>query len=216
MKNILPPVIAVCALLAVVLQFDLMLAGSIHTFPETTIRFFSFFTILTNTLVTGYFFYISGKALRRKTPGPYHFGTLTAITVYITIVGLVYQMLLRHTWQPTGLQKVVDEMLHSLNPALVIIYWLLNRKAGPLKYNRIGPWLIYPLVYLAYVLIRGHFSGFYPYPFLDVAGIGMPRVVVNCAGMTVLFIIIAMLFIWASRLPNHKKDERQPSIKDEL
>lgn len=216
MKNILPPVIAVCALVAVVFQFDLMLAGSSHTLPETTIRFFSFFTILTNTLVAGYFLYISGKTLRQKTPEPYHFSTLTAITVYIAIVGLVYQLFLRHSWQPTGLQRVIDEMLHSLNPALVIIYWLLNRKGGALKYNRIGPWLVYPLVYLAYVLIRGHLSGFYPYPFLDVAGIGMSKVIVNCAGMTVLFIVIAMLFIWASRLPTHKKDERQPAIKDEL
>lgn len=206
MRKNLPLFIAVCALLAVVLQLDLMLDSSIQTFTETIIRFFSFFTILTNTLVAGYFIYISDKTLRQKNLQPYNLSTLTAITVYIAIVGLVYQLLLRHTWQPTGLQKIVDEMLHSLNPVLVIIYWLLNRKAGILKYNQIGFWLIYPLVYLAYVLLRGHISGFYPYPFLDVTNIGMQGVIVNSIGMTVLFILTSLLFVWGSRLNIKKTD----------
>jgi len=206
MRKILPLFIAVCALLAVVLQLDLMLDKSAQAFTETAIRFFSFFTILTNSLVAGYFLYISDKILRQKNRQPYNRSTLTAITVYITIVGLVYQLLLRHMWQPTGLQKIVDEMLHSLNPALVIIYWLLNRKACVLKYSQIGFWLIYPLAYLAYVLIRGHFSGFYPYPFLDVTSIGMQGVIVNSIGMTVLFIVISMLFVWGARLSVKKTD----------
>ncbi|MFZ5976285.1 MULTISPECIES: Pr6Pr family membrane protein [unclassified Hydrotalea] len=33
-------------------------------------------------------------------------------------------------------------------------------------------WLIYPLLYLVYILIRGSFSGFYPYPFVNVLQIG--------------------------------------------
>lgn len=206
MKKNLPLFIAICALLAVVLQLDLMLDNSIQTFTETIIRFFSFFTILTNTLVAGYFLYISDKTLRQKNLHPYNLSTLTAITVYITIVGLVYQLLLRHAWQPTGLQKIVDEMLHSLNPVLVIIYWLLNRKTGILKYNQIGFWLIYPLVYLAYVLLRGHISGFYPYPFLDVTNIGMQGVIVNSIGMTALFILTSLLFVWGSRLNIKKTD----------
>lgn len=98
-------------------------------------------------------------------------GWLTAIAVYITIVGVVYQVLLRHIWQPTGLQKLVDELLHAVNPVLVIIYRISYEQMQHLHYRQVGRWLIYPLVYLVFILIRGYFSRFYPYPFIHASGL---------------------------------------------
>lgn len=50
-------------------------------------------------------------------------GTITAITVFILIVGSVYQIVLRSIWEPTGLQFIVDELLHTVIPLYMLGYW---------------------------------------------------------------------------------------------
>lgn len=198
-KVLLALLIAAISWIGVIAQYDLMLLNRISPVLETTIRFFSFFTILTNTMVGVFFTYLLFNSLKRTNSFEKKFGTLTAVTVYITIVGLIYQIILRHTWNPMGTQKIVDELLHSVTPVLVIVYWLLNRKNGVLSYNLISFWLIYPLGYLIYVLFRGYFSNFYPYPFLNITEIGFVNVVINSIYLTVLFAIISMLYIWINR-----------------
>ena len=154
----------------------------------------SFFTILTNALVAIYFTRLvfdknqQSKLISKP-------GTLTAITVYITVVGLVYQVALRQAWHPTGLQMVVDELLHSVMPILVIIFWYLYETTRAVKYSQILQWLIYPLVYLIYILVRGSFSNFYPYPFINVTTIGMSKALTNAGILIIIFLIISAVFL---------------------
>lgn len=199
MKKSLILFIACCALFAVVFQFYLMYQNRNQSVPETIIRFFSFFTILTNSLEAVYFSKLSAELIFKKSDAKINFGVLTAITVYILIVGLVYQVILRHLWSPTGLQRVVDEMLHSLNPLLVLIFWIMNRKGNILQYKSLLTWLIFPLAYLVFVLLRGEISGFYPYPFLNVTEIGLQQVIMNSLGMTAVFVLMSVLLIWISK-----------------
>ncbi|WP_374756122.1 Pr6Pr family membrane protein [Dyadobacter frigoris] len=46
-----------------------------------------------------------------------------------------------------------------------------------------------------YILIRGDFSNFYPYPFVDAGSLGLSKVLTNSAGLIVLFICISALYI---------------------
>lgn len=203
MKKNISILIAVIAWAAVIIQYYLMLQHRTASISETTIRFFSFFTILTNSLVAAYFTWGVSAKDGKPLSVIHKPGTLTAVTVYITVVGLVYQFVLRQTWDPMGLQKIVDELLHSVIPLSVIIFWYFYEAKQPVKYMQISRWLIYPLVYLIYILVRGHFSAFYPYPFVNVADIGLERVLVNSALITALFIGISALLIrigkWISR-----------------
>jgi len=181
---------------SVVAQLYLMVDNSVIALDETIIRFFTFFTILTNILVALYFTSLwigikQGGSKRFNSPG-----TFTAITTYITVVGITYQILLRHTWQPTGLQMIVDELLHTIIPLLVIIYWLMFPNKSQLKYKQIINWLIYPLVYLMVVLIRGEASGYYPYPFVDVAKLGFQKVISNSVLLVMFFHFISAFFVW--------------------
>jgi hypothetical protein len=183
------------AWVAVLTQYFLMVENRVASVGETTIRFFSFFTILTNSLVAIYF---TWWILLHKKENPSMLnkpGTLTALTVYITIVGLVYQVLLRPIWEPTGIQLVVDELLHSVIPLAVIVCWYLFEDKSLVSYRQIPQWLIYPLIYLAYILIRGNGSGFYPYPFVDVGSLGLSKVLINAMGLMVLFVGISALYI---------------------
>jgi hypothetical protein len=165
---------------------------------ETTIRFFSFFTILTNTLVAIYFTVVLFR-IKRWYSAEGKPGVLTAITIYITIVGLVYQIILRSTWHPTGLQMIVDELLHTIIPIMVIIYWYIFEKKHSVKYDQILKWLIYPLIYLVFILIRGKLSGFYPYPFVDVGNLGLSRVMLNSAVLIIVFAALSAIFIKVGR-----------------
>src|SRR3712207_6371978 len=168
MRKSLALLFAVIAWFAVIVQFILMLQNRTASVPETIVRFFSFFTILTNTIVALFF---TGQVLNVRTT--YRPGMLSAVTVYIFMVGIVYQVLLRHIWQPTGLQLIVDELLHTINPLLVILYWYLYEEKSLVQYTQIKGWLFYPLAYLVYIIVRGSFSGFYPYPFVNVKEIGL-------------------------------------------
>ena len=100
MKKILTVIFAILGWFAVLMQYYLIVENRVASVGETTIRFFSFFTILTNVLVAIYFTF----QVFRRAPGQAHFlekpGVLTALTVYITVVGLVYQVVLRYIWEP--------------------------------------------------------------------------------------------------------------------
>jgi len=190
MRKSLASIFAVVVWFAVIAQFILMLQNTTASIPETIVRFFSLFTILTNSIVALFFTGQVSNIGRTYRPG-----ILSAVTVYIFMVGIVYQILLRHLWQPTGLQLIVDELLHTTNPLLVILYWYLYEVKSLVKYSQIRGWLVYPLTYLVYIIVRGSFSGIYPYPFVNVAEIGLARALLNSVLLTLFFIVISFLLI---------------------
>ena len=198
MKKKLALLLALIGWFAIIAQYILMIQNREASITETTIRFFSFFTILTNILVAIYFTcLVFTKNQELKLIGQP--GTLTAITIYITMVGLVYQVALRHIWQPKGLQLIVNELLHSVIPVLVIIFWYLYETTGRVKYAQIFKWAIYPLAYLFYILVRGSFSNFYPYPFIDVTNLGMAKALTNAGVILVMFLTIAALLLFIGK-----------------
>jgi len=156
------------------------------------VNFLSFFTVLTNTLaavVLTWELTQRESAVRRWFLLP---AVRSGIAVSIALVGLAYNLLLRHLWQPQGWQFIADELLHDVMPVLFIIYWGLWVPKGTLRLAHIGLWMIYPLVYFAYILLRGDLLAAYPYPFIDVASRGYPKVFINAAGVLAGFVGIAL------------------------
>jgi hypothetical protein len=191
-------VIALAAWFAVIAQFVLMLNNRTAGLGETVLRFFSFFTILTNTLVALY--YTARMASPATTGGFWGKASLhTAVALYITLVGGVYQVALRQVWQPTGLQWVVDELLHTLVPLLVLLHWWAFAAHDKARWSWIPAFLIYPAVYLGGVLLRGGVSGFYPYPFIHVTDLGWPATLRNAAVLVAVVCGLAVLFIALQR-----------------
>ena len=82
----------------------------------------SYFTVLTNLLVT---VLVSARAARASARSflsrP---GTLAAGAVYIGVVGIIYSLVLRALWAPSGLHKAEDVILHDLIPVLYPLWWL--------------------------------------------------------------------------------------------
>jgi hypothetical protein len=101
--RIVAAILAAIGWFALALQLRLILGVNAQTgipVGETFVRFFSYFTILTNVLaaliLTGVMLGHRGTFLSRP-------AVQAAIASYITIVGLVYVTILRHLWAPAGL-----------------------------------------------------------------------------------------------------------------
>jgi len=189
---------------ALVSQFYININSKAAALPELITRYFSYFTILTNLIVA---IYCTVLLLNpRSKPGTFFasYRTSTAITVYILIVGIIYNIILRSIWNPQGLQLLVDELLHSVIPVLFLLYWICFVPKQNLKRQELLPWLIYPLLYIILILVRGSFSGFYPYPFINVTNLGLQQVLINAAGITAIFIAVSLLFITMGNLMSKK------------
>jgi len=120
--------------------------------------------------------------------------TQGAVTVYITMVALIYHLVIRDLWSPSGITLWMDIILHYLSPIGWWIYWISAPK-GYLKSSYAWSWLVFPFLYIVFILVRGHVASFYPYPFLDVERIGLVTVLFNIAGMSLLFWCMGLM-VW--------------------
>ena len=172
---------------ALALQLYLMLVQSPGpAMLGTVIIYFSFFTILTNFLTA---LVLTAVAFGPETGWGQWFrspSVQAGTAVYIAIVGIIYQLLLRKLWNPQGAQWVADVLLHSIIPFGYVLYWLLFAPRTGLNWKNAVAWLTYPAVYLVYTLARGAVSGLYPYPFVDVNVLGYGGVL----GRAVLFLLV--------------------------
>jgi hypothetical protein len=194
-RQIYLSITAIIGWFSVISQFYLILVNRVVPLLETVIRFFSYFTILTNILVACCFTILILKPASK--PGAFFSRprVLTAVTAYITFVCIAYNLLLRHLWKPEGFQLLVDESLHVLIPVLTVLYWLIFVPKTALPWKSTLPWLIYPVVYFLYVSARGLLSGFYPYPFIDVNNLGFVKVLLNDGGLILAFLLLSLLFV---------------------
>ncbi|HZZ12075.1 MAG TPA: Pr6Pr family membrane protein [Paraburkholderia sp.] len=120
---------------------------------------------------------------------------ITAVVVYMAFVGIAYNLLLRGLWSPAAYRLLLNESLHSVLPMLAALYWVLFVPRFSLRVRHCLLWLIYPVGYLAVTFWRGSLSDFYPYPFINVAELGVRHVVVNAALLFGGFLMLMAVFI---------------------
>src|SRR5947207_3067437 len=111
--------------ISIIFQFYLIIANRTASLAAIITSFFGYFTILTNILAALCFTFLLlwpaskwGRFFARP-------AVQTAIAVYITVVGIIYNVILRFQWNPRELQYIVDELLHTVIPVLFIVYWFL-------------------------------------------------------------------------------------------
>ncbi len=153
-------------------------------------RYAGYFTIIANSFTV---LVLAGVALGRAMPR----AAFAAATAMI-LVGVVYALLLRDTWNPQGWQKLADVILHDVMPLVMAAFWLL-RPHPCVDRRAIALSLVLPLSYLGYGLVRGAFEGWYAYGFLDVGMLGAGAVAINCTVMGLAFLVMALLLALLDR-----------------
>jgi hypothetical protein len=196
-------VMAVIAWFALILQIVLVFRTTATTGQSvlsSLVNTFSYFTILTNLLVA----IVSTAAALRGPNDPKDSSddafltrpsTLSATAAYILIVGITYSLLLRSLWDPTGLQAIADSALHDVTPIAYLLCWLFFIPKGTLHWSQPFHWLLYPVLYVVYCLLRGMATGIYPYHFVDATMLGYPKALINTAAVLFSFWLIGVLLV---------------------
>ncbi|HJS72485.1 MAG TPA: Pr6Pr family membrane protein [Acidimicrobiia bacterium] len=166
----------------------------------TMINFFSFFTILSNTMAVVLLSLLAARSgLTTAEWFPLFRG---AVTVYMSVTGLVYALVLAPTNIDVGLTEPwVNWSLHVFGPLGVLLDWVYARPESQLPRNAPLLWLGFPAAYLVYTLVRGALVDWYPYPFLDPSQTGGYRGVALWS-VAVLVIILAFsvaIHWWSNR-----------------
>jgi hypothetical protein len=192
---------AVITWFAVIVQFYLLMKNNpASTTLEKTLRFFDYFTVDTNILVALSFTFIALNSNSRLGRFFSKASTVTAITAYIIVVGITYNVFLRSAWNPQGLQKVADELLHSVIPVLYVIFWVAFVPAEKLKWRYVFLWLVYPIVYMIYAIIFGAITKYYPYPFVDVNELGYNKGLLNAALVLLTLFLLSLALIGTGKI----------------
>jgi hypothetical protein len=100
---------------------------------------------------------------------------------------------------PQGWELFTSLIEHCVTPILYFVDWLLFVPRGNLLARLIPWWLIFPLAYGGYALLRGVVTGDYLYPFLDLSRRGFENVLLKMAGLTLAFSMLALLLVGIDR-----------------
>lgn len=192
---------AVLRIAAAVISLAAVAATFFDTAARTTINpfnFFGFFTVQSNiyTAIVLLIVGVVGLSRRKRSAGLDL--AFAAATTYIVVVGLVYNTLL------AGLAGGIDvpwanTVLHVIVPIYVAIDWLLFGDRRRLALKRLWVILVYPIVWLVVVLLRGATDGWVPYPFLAPAN-GYGSVAVYCVIIALVIGAVGLLVLWYSRV----------------
>jgi hypothetical protein len=197
-----------------VTSYRLMIAAAAVTgitiecahFPP--LRVFSYFTVLTNAAIALTFALAAYRTWTRRPPVPplIH----GAVLLCIVITGLVYHLVLANDASDfsesealgarTGALALSNQLLHTVTPLAVPLDWLLLTTPGRFPWRYAGQWLLLPLAYFAFALIRGPFQPpapppRYPYPFLDIDTRGYPATLLTALVLALTFLALALLLI---------------------
>lgn len=123
-----------------------------------------------------------------------------AATTYAIVVAIVAFFMLPPDdpeYVPRILGVMTNTMLHRIVPVMVLVDFLLFDEHRRFKASYPLLWLVYPPLYLAFVLVRawwmpgsgpGVNGSAYPYGFLDLPVIGWPQFGVSCLKVLAVFL----------------------------
>jgi hypothetical protein len=186
------------ATFAVVLQLVLVVQGNSvldqtepPDLPTRLVRFASYLTIWSNVLVAA-----STLTLALGTDRDTRLWRALRLDAVVVCFGggVVHFFLLRPILDLHGASAAADHLLHQVVPVLATIGWLVFGPRGRAGAGDLVPFLVVPVSWLVYTIVRGAFVDWYPYPFVDVGEHGYPVVLLNSVGVGVL---MGLLFLVA-------------------
>ncbi len=162
-----------------------------HGLLYSVLAYVRFFTVQSNCGLA-VLMSATGLALlrhRRLPPA----GVFRAALVYMAVTCITYELLLRGSWSPHGIQFLTDLTFHDLQPALTLLFWLAFAPKRELSWRGL-PWLlVYPALYLAVTLAAGAFGAGYPYGFLNPGIFGYRGLAAIAVAFLVVFLALGSL-----------------------
>ncbi|WP_406046064.1 Pr6Pr family membrane protein [Micromonospora sp. NBC_00898] len=196
--------LAVSFRLAIVIS---VLAGIVLTAlgPATVTGLLPYFTIQSNVAVGPFAGYAAWRAWQHRPEPPS--ALKGAVTLYITITGVVYHLVLANPASPFAMaqpdralgEALGNQFLHTVVPLLAVADWALFDPRGRLRPRYAAWWLAFPLAYLGFALVRGLIVHRYPYPFIDAGQLGYDGVGLSSLFFAFAFWVLGLLFVGVDR-----------------
>jgi hypothetical protein len=154
--------------------------------------YFSYFTELSNLFAAAIFLYgtVQLAGTRSRTVELLR----GAAVMYMLTTGIVYAVLLSgqgvtYPW--------VNTIVHRLMPIVVALDWIVDPPRVRLELRQTILWMSFPLVYIAYTLIRGAIVNWYPYFFVNPHHHGgYLFVTAGCLAITVGMLASILAITW--------------------
>lgn len=156
-------------------------------------NFFSYFTIQSNLIAVAVF--LGSVAWWRTAPSAAWELVRGASVLHMTTTFVVFAVLLSGTDVDTAIPWV-DTVLHRVMPLAVMADWLIDPPRHRIPFRTSLRWTTFPLVWLAYTMLRGVIVGWYPYPFLDPAREGYASVAVYIGAIVAFGIVLCVVIAW--------------------
>ncbi|WP_297246923.1 Pr6Pr family membrane protein [uncultured Brachyspira sp.] len=166
-----------------------------------------YFTYQSNILVITYFILDIINIIKKKeTFYPRFKG---AVTTSITLTFLIYHFLLSPTAEDyKGVFYIRNIILHYIVPIMTIFDYIIFDKKG--FYKIVDPliWLIIPIIYFTFMLIRAKvgspFSNgsYYPYFIVDIDQYGLKTVLRNIFFIALFFVFLGYIGYFVDRFFN--------------
>ena len=208
-------VLALITLFALVSQLALSVQGSDAS--TSVSRLFSFFTVESSILVCAG---SAALAIRPDADGPLFRVLRLDGLLGIAATGIVNRLVSTELGHPSGLAQVCTVVFHDIVPPAAVLIWLLVGPRPRITWPVCAAAMVWPVAWVVWTLAHGAAGGWYPYPFIDAARQGYPRVVLNVAVVGVAMSMLAAVLRLLDRvLPAAPADElarsdRQPPVAE--
>src|SRR5579872_813265 len=165
---------------------------------SVVVEYFSYFTVLSNILITAVFLSIGFLGPKRAGKEKVIQALYGPAVLYMGITGIVYWTILHGGKQLTTDVEWITLVLHGLMPIMVTIAWLFFKPFFKYSWQHVAYWLLFPLLFVGYTLLRGPSAHWYPYPFLNPLLVGYTGVMVWTGGILAGGFVLGFLLIQLS------------------
>ncbi len=160
-------------------------------------EYFSYFTIQASMVTIVVLLVGAIVALRVSVDSmPYAIARMSVVT-YSVVTAVVYNVLLRGIPdEGFVVSPWPGEIMHVWITVFLVLDWLFAPGRPALRWTALRIVIIYPLAWVAFTLVRGALTAWYPYPFLEPATgwLSVATYIVGIAGFIVAVASLAIAY----------------------
>lgn len=164
-------------------------------------HFFLYFTNLGNLYCLALMINELVRLIRRKSISLPLLQWEFAGLITIIVISVVYNLLLGDPTSPSYWANKPSVCLHLITPMLYTFYILTTRPIRKVNVGGVQSSILLPYLYVAFIYVRHFITGdnWFPYFFLDLNRIGWSGALCWIIGLTVIFALIGIVFIYIGR-----------------
>lgn len=209
--NIFRLLTAIAVIFAIIVLSSAVSGGAAREWDPS--KYYTLFSIQAYLIAAIVFIW----AFRRRNAPPSRLLDLFrgASTAYVTVASLIAIAAIQSPFPADVDVPMVELLLQWIFPIVLIADWLLFPPDTTLRWSDALRWLVYPLIWIAFTLIRGASDGWYPVPMLDPSDGGYGMVVVVAVGFVAALAVASVLLIWLGNLRAGMASPRDPGTLEE-